>query len=112
MLDSADLDCANATPTSRGEGGGKICDKEKKMEGDRGKCQKEDQERSQRDEEMATDHIKSLGQRRGWDERFSIAPPCGLRVGGYRIEWAYEMGIHSGFGDLFGGVCLRAVGYA
>ena len=82
------------------------------MKGDRGKSQKEEEKRSQGDEEMATDHINSLGQRRRWDERFSIAPPCGLRVGGYRIEWEYELGIHSGFGDLFGGVCLRAVGYA
>jgi hypothetical protein len=56
------------------------------MEGDRGKCQKEEQERSQGDEEMATDHISSLGQRWGWAERFSTAPPCGLRVRGYRIE--------------------------
>ena len=55
------------------------------MKGDRGKSQKEEEKRSQGDEEMATDHINSLGQRRRWDERFSIAPPCGLRVGGYRI---------------------------
>jgi hypothetical protein len=52
---------------------------------DRGKGQKEEQKCTQGNEEMATDHIKSLGQTRGWDERFSIAPPCGLRVGGYRI---------------------------
>lgn len=70
MLDSADLDCANATPTSRGEGGGKICDKEKKMDGDRGKCQKEEQKRSQGDEEMATDHLLTLGRVGRGDEQF------------------------------------------
>jgi len=56
------------------------------MEWDRGESQKEEQKRSQGDKQVATDHIKSLGQRLGWDERFSIALPCGLRVKGYRIE--------------------------
>ena len=46
MLDSADLNRANATPASRGEGSGEISDKEKKMEGDRGEGQKEEQNRS------------------------------------------------------------------
>jgi len=82
------------------------------VKGDRGESQKEEQKRSQGNEEVAADHIKSLGQSRGWDERFSITPPCGLRVGGYRIEWVDEKGIDSGFGGLFGGVCLRTVGYA
>ena len=82
------------------------------MKGNRGESQKEEQKRSQGDKQVATDHIKSLGQRLGWDERFSIASPCGLRVGGYRIEWTDEIGIDSSFGDLFGRVRLRAVGYA
>ncbi len=86
MLDSADFECSDPAPIRRGEGGGEIGDKEKQVKWDRGKGQKEEQKRTQGDEEMATDHIKSLGQTRGWDERFSIAPPCGLRVGGYRIE--------------------------
>jgi hypothetical protein len=82
------------------------------MEGDGGEGQKEEQKRSEGNEEVATDHIMSLGESRGWDERFSIASPCGLRVGGYRIEWTDEIGIDSSFGDLFGRVRLRAVGYA
>jgi hypothetical protein len=55
------------------------------MEGDRGKSQKEEQKCSQGDEEVATDHVVSLGQSRWWHERFPMRPPCGLRVGGYRI---------------------------
>lgn len=43
MLDSADLEFSDAAPTGRGERCREIGDKEKKMEGDRGKSQKEEQ---------------------------------------------------------------------
>ena len=46
VLDSADLEFSDAAPTGGGEGGGEIRSKEKKMEGDRGKGQKEEQKRS------------------------------------------------------------------
>ena len=46
VLDSADLEFSDAAPTGGGEGGGEIRGKEKKMEGDRGKGQKEEQKRS------------------------------------------------------------------
>jgi hypothetical protein len=82
------------------------------MEWDRGNSKKKDQKRSQEDKEMAADHIISLGGSWVWDERFPMPPPCGLRVGGYWIEWTYEKGINSGFERLFGGVCLRPVGHA
>ena len=40
------------------------------MKGDRGKSQKEEQKRSQGDEEMATDHLLTLGRVGGMDEQF------------------------------------------
>ena len=46
MLDSADLEFSDAAPTGGGEGGWEIRDKEKKMEGNRGKGQKEEHKRS------------------------------------------------------------------
>jgi len=42
VLDSADFECSNSAPTSRGERSGEIGDKEKKMDGDRGEGQKEE----------------------------------------------------------------------
>ena len=81
------------------------------MEGDRGERQKEEQKRAQGDEEVAPEHKMRLGESLWWDERFPV-PPCGLRVWRYRIGWVDEKGIHSGVGDLFGGVRLRAVGHA
>jgi hypothetical protein len=41
-----------------------------------------------------------------------MLPPCGLRVGGYRIEWSDEKGTDPEFGGLYGGVCLCSVGHA
>lgn len=81
------------------------------MQGNGGKCPGEEKKRSQRDEEVTANHNLSLRESRGWDERFPMSPPCELRVGGYQIEYADEKGIGLWLGDLFGRVCLRAVGY-
>jgi len=46
VLNASDFECSDSAPTSRGERSGEIGDKEKKMEGDRGEGQKEEQNRS------------------------------------------------------------------
>ena len=46
VLDASDFNLPDSAPTSRGERSGEISDKEKKMEGDRGEGQKEEQNRS------------------------------------------------------------------
>ena len=61
VLDSPNLELADAPPTGRGKGGGDIGKEEKKMQGDGRKGQTEKEEGTERKKKVATKHGERLG---------------------------------------------------